>query len=86
MPTEKKLPYRYENCLIYTTKNRKFLEGFATALSYYPLSEKLKLHNKSIATGGIKYLALLSAKHKVMLVSDPGTSKNKHSTIFLAEE
>ena len=79
-------PYKYEGCIIYSPKNKAFLEGLATALDHYPQSEKDKMHGRSIVTGGINYLVLLRGK-KVILVSKSQRKNNpRGATIFLAEE
>jgi len=82
--TEKFKPYRYKGCIIYSPKNRKFLEGFADSIIKLPKHERKGIAGNKIFFGGISYQIVLGGgkEHpKILLVS--GT---KEGGIYLAEE
>jgi len=76
-------PYRHKGCIIYSPKNRAFLEQFAEAISTLPKSERLNMVGNKVAFGGIMYQIVIgdSKNPKIWLVSG-GTG----GTVFLAEE
>jgi hypothetical protein len=75
-------PYRYEGCMIYSPKNKTFLEGFATALAHYPKTEKKKLVGRTVKLGIINYLVLIADRDRIALTS---TTNKARGTIFLIE-
>lgn len=81
--TDKFKPYRYKDCIIYSPKNRKFLEGFAESITKLSKHERKDLAGNKIFFGGVSYQIALSSKEhpKILLVS--GT---KEGGIYLAEE
>jgi len=87
MKTEAFKPYKHKGSIIYSPKNKEFLEGLADKLVYMPQSEKNKMHDRAVFTGGIHYRVIISGKGKVMLVSgNPLAGSKRGATIFLAEE
>ena len=77
--------YRHEGCLIYTAKNKNFLEGFAKGLSKLSLTEKSALHEKKVSVGGVTYKLVHYGKNKIMLVTGGGAGK-KAADLVLVEE
>ena len=85
--TEKFKPYKHKGSIIYSPKNKEFLEGLAEKIAHLPQSEKNKMHDRAVVTGGIHYRVIISGKGKVMLISgSPASDKTRGATIFLAEE
>jgi hypothetical protein len=77
-------PYRYKGCIIYSPKNRQFLEGFAESISKLSKQEKTNIAGNKIVFGGVSYQIALGGRKdhlKILLVS--GT---KQGGIYLAEE
>jgi hypothetical protein len=80
-------PYRYKGCIIYSNKNKTFLELFAQVLETRQQKEKIAMHGRKEKVGGITYNVLVNDKKKVMLVSEGkrGTQP-KSATVWLKEE
>lgn len=78
--------YRHANCIIYTGKNRKFLEAVADTLKILSVREKHKLNGHTQNYGGIKYesMVIIPESH-VVIMTVPQSKKNK-SMIVLSED
>lgn len=76
-------PYKYKGCMIYSPKNRIFLEKFADELSKLSQEAKKKAEGNHIKYGGINYLIVLNEHGKVRLAS---IGKSARGPVFLAEE
>lgn len=79
-------PYWYKGCIIYSKKNKTFLEWFAQILENHPKKEKMEMHGRTHSLGGIDYLVLVNDKKKVMLVTESKKGNAKTTTIWLKEE
>lgn len=77
-------PYKYKGCIIYSPKNKKFLELFADKISTYTLQEKENLEGNTQFYGGIKYQIALGDRKRIFLISFP--SNKSTGTVFLSEE
>ena len=71
--------YKYKKCMIYSPKNKMFLEGFTDALELMPQTEKNELKGRTVILGGIKYLVLLTDKGRVGLSSETNKTIGKIS-------
>jgi ribosomal protein S5 len=81
--TGKFKPYTHNGSIIYSPKNREFLERFAEVLIKIPRSEKVKMEGRAVKFGGINYLVVLNEHGKVRL----GSKTNRMiGPVFLAEE
>jgi len=80
--TEKFKPYRYEGCIIWSSKNQNFLKLFAKRLKTLTQKEKEGIKGNTLYYGGINYLILLNEHGKVRLAS---TSHRKEGPVFLSE-
>ena len=77
-------PYRHAGCLIYSPKNRKFLEQFAERIHTLSVKEKSEAHGNTIKYGGVRY-QLLYQDGKMYLVSDLTKSNKAKGTVYLVE-
>jgi len=80
-------PYNHKGSIIYSPKNRKFLEKFAETITDLSKEERLKAAGNKVTLGGITYLLLIGSEREpnIYLVSESGVHKTR-GTVFLAEQ
>jgi hypothetical protein len=78
--------YRHAGCIIYTGKNKAFLEEIAEHLKTLPYKIKQDLNEKTVNYGGLKYQIVITAPEGlVTLVTVPQSKKNSPK-IVLSED
>jgi hypothetical protein len=83
--TTKFKPYKHEGCIIYSPKNREFLERFADALKDMTQAEKDRLDGRTVGIGGINYMVLLAQPSGHVVLTSKAQAKKTQGLVFLAE-
>jgi len=81
--TTKFKPYQIWGSIIYSPRNKPFLEQFARAISKMTEPEKMKTVGKTIKYKGIPYIIVLSDRNKIVLASN---TKKPHGMVYTMED
>lgn len=79
-------PYRHANCIIYTGKNRVFLEMLAEKLKTMSHKDKQKLDGNAQNYGGMRYAISVFPPEGQVSVSTVPQSLKRGAVLVLSED